>query len=246
MVERRKRRARKQDLGGRPTAYDPNIMPNAARLMCQRGAIMSELADVFRVSRRTIHYWMNQHPKFHDAIQTGVDVFNQRVERALAERAIGFFVTLREEELDPETGQLITPAQRQYYPPDPTSMIFFLKNRMRDRYRDVHKIDGELRVLKTSEDLRIEIHKDILELQAQGYDPKIIDETAPQLSRRRQRRSGLMVQVITPPAIDAKEQETGWSLRPPKGGGPPNRRGPLPVRPPKQRDDDPSVWIGDP
>ena len=135
MVERRKRRARKQDLGGRPTAYDPNIMPNAARLMCQRGAIMSELADVFRVSRRTIHYWMNQHPKFHDAIQTGVVVFNQRVERALAERAIGGFVMLREAEHDPKTGRVIRPAVRQYYPSDTTAAIFFLKNRMRDRYR---------------------------------------------------------------------------------------------------------------
>ena len=36
--------------------------------------------------------------------------------------------------------------------------------------------DSEVRLLKTSEELRIEIRKDILELQAQGYDPKIIDD----------------------------------------------------------------------
>src|SRR5215470_12187388 len=110
--------------------------------------------------------------------QVGVDVFNPRVERALAERAIGFFVTLREEYTD-EKGRVV-PAQRQYYPPDPTSMIFFLKNRMRDKYKDVHKIDSEVRLLKTSEELRIEIRKDIPELQAQGYDPRIIeDDDAP-------------------------------------------------------------------
>src|SRR5690349_12602830 len=28
-------------------------------------------------------------------------------------------------------------------------MIFFLKNRMRDKYKDVHRIDGELKLLKT-------------------------------------------------------------------------------------------------
>jgi len=71
-------------------------------------------------------------------VQIGVDTFNPRVERALAERAIGFFVTLREEVRDPETGKVLVPAQRQYFPPDPTSMIFFLKNRMRDKYKDVH------------------------------------------------------------------------------------------------------------
>ena len=137
MVERCKRRARKQDLGGRPTGYDPDIMPNVARLICQRGAIMSELADVFKVSRRTIHYWMNRHPEFHDAVQVGAEAFNARVERALAERAIGFFVTIKEEVRD-EQGKVIQPAVRQYFPPDPTSMIFFLKNRMRDKYKDVH------------------------------------------------------------------------------------------------------------
>ena len=38
-----------------------------------------------------------------------------------------------------------------------------------------------MKLLKNSEELRIEVRKDILELQAQGYDPKIIDEDAVQL-----------------------------------------------------------------
>jgi hypothetical protein len=106
-----------------------------------------------------------------------VDAFNARVERALAERAIGFFVTINEEVRD-ERGKVIQPEKRQYYPPDPTSIIFFLKNRMPDKYRDVHRIDNELR-LKTSDELRIEINKDILELRAQGYDPKILTRMPP-------------------------------------------------------------------
>ena len=43
----------------------------------------------------------------------------------------------------------------------------------------MHKVEGELKLLKSSEELRIEVRKDILELQRQGYDPKIIDEGAP-------------------------------------------------------------------
>ena len=45
----------------------------------------------------------------------------------------------------------------------------------------MHKVEGELKLLKSSEELRIEVRKDILELQRQGYDPKIIDEGAPVL-----------------------------------------------------------------
>jgi hypothetical protein len=55
------------------------------------------------------------------------------------------------------------------------------QDRMRDKYRDTQTIDTTVR-LKTSEELRIEIRKDILELQAQGYDPRIIeDDDAPAL-----------------------------------------------------------------
>ena len=173
-MERVERKAN-HNRAGAPTKYNAELMPQFAKFMCQRGATMAELAQAFNIANCTLYDWINRYPDLHEAIQIGVDVFNPRVERALAERAIGFFVTLREEVKDPETGKVIAPAKRQYYPPDPTSIIFLLKNRMRDKYKDVHKVENDLH-LKTSEECRIEIRKDILELQAQGYDPKIIDE----------------------------------------------------------------------
>jgi hypothetical protein len=144
--------------------------------MCQRGATMAELAQAFNIANCTLYDWINRYPDLHEAIQIGVDVFNPRVERALAERAIGFFVTLHEEVKDAKTGEIKFAAVRRYYPPDPTCIIFFLKNRLRNKYKDVHKVENELH-LKTSEECRIQIRKDILELQAQGYDPKISDDT---------------------------------------------------------------------
>jgi len=177
-VERVERKAKHNRIGA-PTKYNAELMPQFAKFMCQRGATMAELAQAFNIANCTLYDWINRYPELHEAIQIGVDVFNPRVERALAERAIGFFVTLREEYTD-EKGRVVK-AQRQYYPPDPTSAIFFLKNRMRDRYRDTHNVDTTVR-LKTSDELRIEIHKEILQLRAQGYDPKIIeDDDAPAL-----------------------------------------------------------------
>jgi transposase-like protein len=147
---------------GQPTKYNPEWMPNVAKFMCQRGATMAELAAAFNVANCTLYVWLNKYPELRTAVQVNADIFNHRVERALAERAIGGFVTLREEVRDPETGKVLVPAQRQYFPPDPTSCIFFLKNRLREQYRDVHKVEGEVRLLKTSDELRIEIRKDIL------------------------------------------------------------------------------------
>jgi transposase-like protein len=143
MLMQRVERKRKVNPVGAPSKYDAKLMPQFARFMCQRGATMAELAEAFKIANSTLYEWINRYPELHEAIQIGVDVFNPRVERALAERALGFFVTLREEVRDPETGKMIAPAQRQYYPPDPTCIIFFLKNRMRDKYKDVHRIENE-------------------------------------------------------------------------------------------------------
>src|SRR5271169_1557491 len=68
-----------------------------------------------------------------EAVHAGNDAFNpRRVERALAERAIGFSVDLCDWVDDDETGErVLKPTSRKYYPPDVTAMIFFLKNRMK-------------------------------------------------------------------------------------------------------------------
>jgi transposase-like protein len=86
----------KLDQRGQPTKYNADIMPNAARFLAQRGAIMCEIAAAFKVSTRTIYNWMNQHPEFQEALHVGVDTFNDRVEHA-SEKAIGFWVTTKEE-----------------------------------------------------------------------------------------------------------------------------------------------------
>ena len=152
----------------RPPKYDPEIMPNAAKFMAQRGAIMCEIADAFKISTKTLYNWINQYPEFREAIQTGVDVFNPRVERALAERAIGFYQTVVEKHVTKD-GDIIDVEYEKYFPPDVTAAIFFLKNRMKDKYRDVQDYNVNQKTLKSSAELKLEIRDDILELQADGY-----------------------------------------------------------------------------
>lgn len=172
-MERVQRRERRSPTAP-PSKYDASWMPRVAKWLCQRGATMGELANAFGVCNATLYNWLNEHQELHEAVQVNVDVFNPRVERALAERALGFFVTMSEEVRN-EAGKVVIPARRQYYPPDPTSMIFFLKNRMKEKYRDVHRIENDVRVLKTSDECMIQIRKDIEELRALGYEPKLIE-----------------------------------------------------------------------
>ncbi len=63
-----------------------------AKFLAQRGATQAEIADCFGVTTRTLQYWIMQYPELQEAIKAGNDIFNPRVKRALAERALGYSV----------------------------------------------------------------------------------------------------------------------------------------------------------
>ena len=61
-----------------------------AELACQIGTTDFELAELFEVSVSTINNWKSVHPEFADALRTGKAFADERVERALYHRAIGY------------------------------------------------------------------------------------------------------------------------------------------------------------
>jgi hypothetical protein len=153
---------------GAPSKYDAKLFPKTAKFLDARGATQDEIAECFGVSTRTLQRWLAQYPELYAAIQQGNDVFNPRVERALAERAIGFWVTWEEEELHPITGEKILVKKHKYFPPDTKAGIFWTTNRMPDKWRRVQK--HEVEVKRRSPDEILEgIHAKLLDLQAKGY-----------------------------------------------------------------------------
>jgi hypothetical protein len=82
-----------------------------------------------------------------------------------------------------EKGDLIQPEQRQYFPPDTTAIIFLLKNRARDKWRDVYE-KVEKHELKTSAELLVEINKELVELHREGYLKEIPALPAPKKTNR--------------------------------------------------------------
>jgi len=103
--------------------------------MCLGGATNAELADEFGVSIRTIDEWKAKYPEFLRAIKASKPVADQRVERSLYERAVGYTVDT-EKVFCGKDGQVTRVAVREYYPPDTTAMIFWLKNRKQKEWRD--------------------------------------------------------------------------------------------------------------
>ena len=137
---------------GRPTLFRPEYVKQAAAL-CKLGATDPELADFFEVSIGTIKMWAVQHEDFLAARMSGKLAYDDRVEHALAARALGY----EHDEVDIRVveGQIVQTPIRKHYPPDATAAIFWLKNRRSGAWKDrtEQKIEAEVTENIDREDL---------------------------------------------------------------------------------------------
>ena len=74
---------------GRPTTYRPEYAEQARKL-CRNGATDREIADILGVCVRTFYRWRAEHDAFAEALTAGKEFADDRVERALYERACGY------------------------------------------------------------------------------------------------------------------------------------------------------------
>jgi len=131
---------------GQPTRYNKTTAEQA-RQLCLLGATDEQLAKFFKVTRRTIDNWKKAHPEFFRTLKNAKHEKDTKVERSLLERAMGYS--------HPESKFMIVDGELQeietikHYPPDPVSMIFWLKNRKPAQWRDKQEIvtDGSLTVI---------------------------------------------------------------------------------------------------
>jgi hemoglobin-like flavoprotein len=151
--------------GGRPTKYQP-AFARTCLFMAQRGATIAEMADACDIDTRNFYHWMNKHPELREAFDAGNDAFNPRVERALAELAVGYSVD--EEQWFNVGGELVRKIVRKHYPPNVTAIIYHTKNRMPERWRDVHRHEVKPTVLKSSEEIRQQLLEEFKDLIDQG------------------------------------------------------------------------------
>jgi len=131
----RKNAGRKKG-SGRPSAYKPEFAAQAKKL-CELGATDADLADFFGVSITTIANWKVRHAEFFDALKASKDAADARVERSLYNRAVGYTFDAVKIFLPKDSRTPVIVPHREHVPPDTTAAIFWLKNRQRDRWRDV-------------------------------------------------------------------------------------------------------------
>lgn len=123
---------------GRPTDYKPEYAEQAAKL-CALGATDFELADFFEVNTATIYRWRNTHEQFCEAVSRGKEKLDERVERSLYNRAVGY--SYESEKVFNYQGEIVRTGTVEHVPPDPGAALNWLKNRQPDKWRDKQEIE---------------------------------------------------------------------------------------------------------
>lgn len=124
---------------GRPTKFKPEYIEQAAKL-CALGATEEQLADFFSVNISTLYEWRDKHPQFSESIKEAKNALDAQVEQSLFRRAMGY--SHPAVKIFNDNGAALKVDYTEHYPPDATSMIFWLKNRQPQKWRDRQELTG--------------------------------------------------------------------------------------------------------
>lgn len=156
---------------GHPSKFSPEIQ-RQAKILAAKGFTDKEMAQVFDVKEQTLNNWKNAHPKFFESLKDEKAKADAKVVKSLYERACGY--NHPEDKIFNNNGEPLIVPTIKHYPPDPVSMIFWLKNRQRDEWKDGKHLDvtGELGIKNVTDkqlELRIaNLERKLLPVQHQA------------------------------------------------------------------------------
>lgn len=164
--------------GGAPTKYKPEFHPQLAFRMSLLGADLDRVADAFEIPSGTLDEWISRYPELSDSLRRGRDRADAEMAASLYHRGKGLTIT-EETAVKHRDGTVEIVKLRRQLPPDPVSMIFWLKNRQREQWRDVSDHKHTLQIQTMSPEQRqVEIQR--LEAQlADIPDAEIIEPASP-------------------------------------------------------------------
>lgn len=115
-------------------------MPARAYQLCLLGLTNEQLGIAFGVTLDAIHRWMRKYPEFKEAVNRGKLDADALVAEACFKRATGY--TIKEQKVFCNAQGLITRVDvDKYFPPETNAITFWLKNRQKELWGDVWKLE---------------------------------------------------------------------------------------------------------
>lgn len=169
-----KKQSSSRRIGGRPSKFD-QVDQTQVEKLARAGWTDGQMADFFGVTERTWNNWKGNHRGFFQSLKDWKAEADHKVERSLYERATGY--SHPEERVFQHNGKIIRAETVRRYPPDSTAMIFWLKNRIKDEWRDKQVFEHYGLKDATDEELKAALRQKLKSLQAQGIDVQALLNT---------------------------------------------------------------------
>ena len=123
---------------GRPTKYK-EVFKDQAYKLSLLGLTDVQMAEVFGVTERTFNYWKEEKEGFFQSLKEGKHLADAEVAISMYQRAKGYDKANTKEVV--QNGEVIQLQDVRHYPSDPTSAIFWLKNRQPRVWRDKQEVE---------------------------------------------------------------------------------------------------------
>lgn len=117
------------------------------------GLTVEQIAKNMGISRSTLNDWIKKYPDISDTLKKGKEIVDITVENSLFNKAVGVKITIKkpmkvkEVKYDKESGKKISEKEHieyadeeLYIPADTTAQIFWLKNRLPDKWREKQQL----------------------------------------------------------------------------------------------------------
>ena len=135
---------------GRKLKYDPEKTPKLVEGYAMDGLTDAQIAAKLGIVASTLYAWKNQYPEFDKAIKAGRAPLNVDLEKTAVKSALGGFIEEEKTEaiLDVQNQRPTSykkTTSKRYIPPNTTVLLFLLKNRMPEKYKEVsqHEVTGK-------------------------------------------------------------------------------------------------------
>lgn len=126
---------------GRRPSFNSKFHPKWIKSLFLAGMTRQEIADELGISKSNLYVWLNKYPDIMESVKKAQEIPDASVERSLFERARGYSVMEDKVTYDTQLKEHVRTSVRRDYPPDPTAMIFWLKNRQPDRWREKQTVE---------------------------------------------------------------------------------------------------------
>lgn len=120
---------------GRPSKYQPEFCERVAN-MCAQGATDFEIAQALEIATGTFYRWQHEHPEFREALKIGKESADERVERSLYHRAVGY--SFRAIKIF-QNGVMV--PYTEHLAPDIGAATLWLTNRKGDQWRSKQALE---------------------------------------------------------------------------------------------------------